>query len=180
MATRPKRAAAAEPAEPPDAERQAAISRRTRAAHTTETAEDYVELIAALIETTGEARVVDIARRRGVAQATVVKTIARLQRDGLISTRPYRAIFLTDSGRRLAAAASARHALVVEFLRCIGVGQEAAERDAEGIEHHVGAETLAAFERVIRERAAEGLTREPGGTSAAADKSLESLRDVKN
>jgi hypothetical protein len=35
-------------------------------------------------------------------------------------------------------------------LAFIGVGEEAALRDAEGIEHHVGEETLAAFERLMR------------------------------
>ena len=40
--------------------------------------EDYVELIAALIEDGNEARQVDIAERLGVAQPTVAKMLARL------------------------------------------------------------------------------------------------------
>ena len=40
----------------PDADRQAANFQRVREAHQTELAEDYVELIADLIDTTGEAR----------------------------------------------------------------------------------------------------------------------------
>ena len=43
-----------------------------------------------------------------------------------------------------------RHQIVVGFLRAIGVDEETAERDAEGIEHHVSEETLRAFERYIR------------------------------
>src|SRR3546814_20310965 len=62
----------------------------------TEIAEDYVELIADLIRTTGEARAVDIARRLAVTQTTVLKTISRLRRDGLVTARPYRPIFLTE------------------------------------------------------------------------------------
>ncbi|HYG89187.1 MAG TPA: iron dependent repressor, metal binding and dimerization domain protein, partial [Azospirillum sp.] len=42
-----------------------------------------------------------------------------------------------------------RHAIVVGFLKAIGVSDETAERDAEGVEHHVSDETLAAFERVM-------------------------------
>ena len=133
----------------PDADRQAANFQRVREAHQTEVAEDYVELIAGLIDTTGEARAADIARRLGVAHPTVVKTIARLQRDGLVLTQPYRAVFLTDAGRAMAERSRHRHELVVGFLKAIGVSDETADRDAEGIEHHVSDETLAAFESVI-------------------------------
>ena len=137
----------------PDAERQAANFQHVREAHQTEVAEDYVELIADLIDTTGEARAADIARRLGVAHPTVVKTIARLQRDGMVETLPYRSIFLTEAGRAMAERSRRRHAIVVGFLKAIGVSDETAERDAEGVEHHVGDETLAAFERVIRDKA---------------------------
>ena len=66
----------------PDVDRQAANFQRVREAHQVELAEDYVELIADLIDATGEARAADIARRLGVSQPTVVKTIGRLQRGG--------------------------------------------------------------------------------------------------
>lgn len=134
----------------PDADQQAANFQRVREAHQTEVAEDYVELIADLIDTTGEARAADIARRLGVAHPTVVKTIARLHRDGLVETQPYRSIFLTEAGRVMAEQARRRHDVVLAFLRVIGVSEETAKRDAEGIEHHVSEETLAIFERFIR------------------------------
>lgn len=134
----------------PDADRQAANFQRVREAHQTELAEDYVELIADLIDTTGEARAADIARRLGVAHPTVVKTIGRLQRDGLVASLPYRSIFLTETGRKMAERCKRRHEVVVNFLKALGVTEETAERDAEGVEHHISEETLAAFERVIR------------------------------
>ena len=124
--------------------------RQTRRARKTEIAEDYVELIADLIDSGGEARAVDIARGLGVSHATVIKTIGRLQRDGLVVTKPYRAIFLTDEGRRLATWSRQRHELVVQFLLAIGVSEETAHADAEGMEHHVSTETLAAFDRFIQ------------------------------
>ncbi len=135
-----------------DADRQAANFQRVRKAHQTEVAEDYVELIADLIDTTGEARATDIAHRLGVAHPTVVKTIARLRRNGLVATKPYRSIFLTDAGRALAEQSRHRHAIVLGFLKAIGVSDETAERDAEGVEHHVSDETLRAFERVMEAR----------------------------
>jgi DtxR family transcriptional regulator, manganese transport regulator len=133
-----------------DEEQRAIPFRCTREAHHTEIAEDYVELIAELIDGQGEARGVDIARRLGVTQATVASTVARLQRVGLVAFAPYRSIFLTEEGRALAERCRRRHEVVLAFLRSIGVSEEAARRDAEGIEHHVGNETLAAFERLTR------------------------------
>ncbi len=123
--------------------------RRTREEHSEETAEDYVELIAALIAETGEARAIDLARRLGVTHVTVGRTIQRLQRDGLVSAQPYRSIFLTDAGRRLAEKSRRRHEIVVNFLRSIGVPESVAQSDAEGIEHHVSEETLAAFLKLL-------------------------------
>ena len=134
---------------PREAEHQADAFQLTREAHRSEINEDYVELIAELIEQKGEARPVEIAERMGVKQPTVTKTLARLQREGLIVRRPYRAVFLTDAGQALAAACRRRHRLVVAFLLALGVDQATAEQDAEGIEHHVSERTLEAFARFI-------------------------------
>jgi len=118
-----------------------------------EIAEDYVELIADLIAEEGEARAVDLAERFGVSNATVNKTLARLQREDLVQTRPYRSIFLTDAGGEMAKASRRRHQIVLGFLHAIGVPAEAAAIDAEGIEHHVSEETLAVFEKIANQKA---------------------------
>lgn len=131
---------------------QAENFRRLRRDHADETAQDYVEAIADLTASTGEARVVDLARRLGVTHVTVNRTLARLQRAGYVNTRPYRAIFLTDTGRKLADESKQRHETVVAFLESLGVAKRIAEMDAEGIEHHVSPETLSAFERRIIKR----------------------------
>jgi DtxR family manganese transport transcriptional regulator len=129
------------------AETQARALRQTRQKHSLETAEDYVEAIAELLETVGEARAVDLARRLGVSHVTVTRTIARLRRDGYTASQPYRAIFLTEKGARLARESRARHELVVDFLRSLGIPENTVQEDAEGIEHHVSAGTLQAFKR---------------------------------
>ncbi len=136
-----------------DAESQAEVFDHVRQAHQMETTEDYAELIDDLIQSHGEARLVDLAERLGVSQPTASKTIARLQRDGFVTSEPYRSIFLTEKGRDLAQASRERHNLVYEFLLCIGVSQEAAQRDSEGVEHHVSKETLEAFQRIIDSQA---------------------------
>jgi DtxR family manganese transport transcriptional regulator len=142
-----RRTAALKPLPPEDD--QAARFVRQREADRTAVAEDYVELIADLLRAEGEARAVDLARRMGVSQATVANTITRLQRDGLVETRPYRGLFLTEAGSELAARAKARHELVVRFLIAVGLDAETAEADAEGLEHHASEKALAAFARFL-------------------------------
>ena len=133
-----------------EAQRRAEQFRRVRDAHQSELAEDYVELIADLIEETGEARIVDLAERLGVTKATVNNAIQRLQRDGLVTSQPYRSIFLTDKGHALAMASRERHQVVRDVLLALGVDADTAEADAEGIEHHVSEPTLAAFRKFLR------------------------------
>ena len=82
-----------------DTGRRAALFKRIRLDHSLEIAEDYIELISDLIETTGEARAVDLASNLGVSKPTVNATIQRLQKDGYVDSKPYRAIFLTQKGK---------------------------------------------------------------------------------
>jgi DtxR family manganese transport transcriptional regulator len=129
---------------------QAESFRRSRRDRASEIAQDYVEAIADLSASLGEARVTDLARRLGVTHVTVNRTLGRLQQAGYVQTKPYRAIFLTDSGKRLAVESKRRHETVAAFLRSLGISEKTSELDAEGIEHHVSPETLAAFERLLK------------------------------
>lgn len=140
------------PAEMPEEPTQARRFGKARTARSAALLEDYAELIADLLAATGEARTVDIARRLGVSHATAVKSIARLKREGLVTSRPYRGVFLTEQGRALAERVGARHRLVVDLLLAVGVPREAAESDAEGIEHHVSDVTLKSFARFLLAR----------------------------
>ena len=145
--TRSKRAARM-----PEAPAQAKRFGKARAEHSTEILEDYVELIADLFAANGEARATDVAARIGVTHPTALKNIARLRREGLVAARPYRGLFLTEAGRKLAETVRARHRLVVDLLVAVGAPRKAAEADAEGMEHHVSKSTLKAFERFLAER----------------------------
>ena len=138
------------PGELPTETTQASRFGKTRTSQSTALLEDYAELIADLLAMNGEARPTDVARRLGVSHATAIKTIARLKREGLATSKPYRGVFLTPQGHELADRVRARHRLVVEVLLALGVPREAAESDAEGIEHHVSESTLAAFSRFLQ------------------------------
>lgn len=126
--------------------------RQTRSNRRLELVEDYVELIADLIDHGGEARQVDIAHRLGVAQPTVAKMLKRLAADGFIQQRRYRGAFLTEAGKELARVSRERHQVVELFLCALGISPETARIDAEGIEHHVSSETLDAFRRFLGAR----------------------------
>ena len=129
--------------------RSAENFRRFRRDRALEAAQDYVEAIAELTAQKGEARVTDLARRLGITHVTVNRTLVRLKREGYVDAKPYRAIFLTEAGRKLAEESKQRHETVLAFLRSLGVPEREAEMDAEGIEHHVGPMTLAAFRTAI-------------------------------
>ncbi|WP_336242813.1 manganese-binding transcriptional regulator MntR [Enterobacter cloacae] len=119
--------------------------RQVREAHRRELIDDYVELISDLILEVGEARQVDMAARLGVSQPTVAKMLKRLASVGLIEMIPWRGVFLTPEGEKLAQESRERHQLVENFLLVLGVSPEIARRDAEGMEHHVSEETLVKF-----------------------------------
>lgn len=126
---------------------QAKGHRQEREDHRLALLHDYVQVIADLIDEEQEARVVDLAARFGVSHVTALKNVERLQREGLAETKPRRAIFLTEDGWKLVKRLRHRYDIVVRFLMSLGVSEDVAHADAEGIEHHVSDETLAAFER---------------------------------
>ncbi len=121
--------------------------------HATETAQDYVEAIDDLIAEHGECRLVEVARKFAVSHVTANRTIARLKRDGYVTSQPYGPISLTPAGKKMAVESRRRHEIVLQFLIALGVRESVAVHDAEGIEHHVSEETLKVMERFTKSRA---------------------------
>ena len=121
--------------------------KKVRDAHKSENTEDYLEIIADLLNVKGEARIVDIASKLDIAQATANKTIQRLQNQGFVKKEPYRSIFLTLKGQQVASISKKRHIIVLTFLKNLGLDIKTAEADAEGIEHHVSDKTLKKMEQ---------------------------------
>lgn len=136
----------------PTPDESSAPHKRTRRDHATETAEDYVEAIAETHKTTGTCRVRDLAIHFGVSHVTVSRIVSRLQAEGLVSTAPYRPVELTARGKRLATTSRNRHETVYQFLVSLGIDEETAAIDAEGMEHHVSPQTLKRFAELTRKR----------------------------
>ncbi|MCA9083886.1 MAG: manganese-binding transcriptional regulator MntR [Planctomycetaceae bacterium] len=126
---------------------------RTRDDHASETAEDYVEAVAELVDTTGNCRVIDLAQHFQVSSVTVSKIISRLNREGYVETKPYGPISLSVKGRKLASHCRKRHDVVHRFLLALGVSEQTAVIDSEGIEHHVSKETLRCMQEFIDQAA---------------------------
>ena len=121
--------------------------KKVRNAHRNENTEDYLELIADLLNQNGEARIVDIAEKLDIAQSTTNKTIKRLLKQGYIKKEPYRSIFLTLKGQIIASNSKKRHKIVYDFLKNLGLDHNTASVDSEGIEHHVSKKTLIKMDR---------------------------------
>jgi Mn-dependent DtxR family transcriptional regulator len=123
--------------------------------------EDYLEVIFELIEQKGYATSVDISEYLSVSAPSVTKMLQKLDGSRYLNYEKYRGISLTNEGAKIAKSMRERHSLLVEFLKMIGVAEDIANKDAEGIEHHLHLETLVKLEGFVR---AKGLS----GTSKAA------------
>ena len=104
--------------------------------------EDYVEAIQEISEIKGDVKNADLSIHFGVSQATINKNLKRLISSKLATSEPYRSIFLTDKGKKLAAISKEKHEIVYQFLIKLCVSKKTAQYDSEGIEHHVSDETL--------------------------------------
>jgi DtxR family transcriptional regulator, manganese transport regulator len=115
----------------------------------TDRMEDYLEVIYELVEQKGYATTVDISNFLNVSSSSVTKMMQRLDETGYLKYEKYRGIRLTEEGIRIAQNIRNRHGLLAEFFRIIGVDEESANNDAEGIEHHLHPETIRKLEEFI-------------------------------
>lgn len=105
--------------------------------------EDYLETIAALFRTHGEARVTDIAERLSVSKAGVSQALRTLSEKQLVHYRPYVSPTLTDDGLRIAERVQRRHDVMKQFLiRVLLLDPVQAETNACRLEHAVDKEVL--------------------------------------
>ncbi len=116
---------------------------------TTDAMEDYLEVMYELIQKKGYATTVDIANYLHVSSPSVTKMVKRLDKMGYLIYEKYRGLQLTPDGIAVAKNIHKSHDLLVEFLKMIGIDEEIANRDAEGIEHHLHPQTMEKLEEFI-------------------------------
>ena len=117
---------------------------------TTDAMEDYLEVMYELIQKKGYATTIDIANYLHVSSPSVTKMVKRLDKMGYLVYEKYRGLQLTSEGIAVAKNIHKNHGLLVEFLKMIGIDEEIANRDAEGIEHHLHPQTMEKLEEFIK------------------------------
>ena len=115
----------------------------------TDRMEDYLEIIYELVQQKGYATSVDITECLNVSAPSVTKMMRRLDLKGYLEYEKYRGIRLTNQGKVVAENIRKKHKLLTEFFKIIGVNEDIANQDAEGIEHHLHAETLEKLEQFL-------------------------------
>jgi Mn-dependent DtxR family transcriptional regulator len=112
--------------------------------------EDYLEVIYELIQQKGYATTVDISKYLNVSSPSVTKMVQRLDESGHLNYEKYRGISLTYEGILVAKSIRERHGLLADFFKMIGVDEDSANKDAEGIEHYLHPETLKKLEEFVK------------------------------
>ena len=110
--------------------------------------EDYLEAIYNLNEEKGYVSAADISERLAVKPPTVSNMVRNLADKGYLEHKRYRGMRLTASGERLAKSVLSRHQVISALSTMLGVDDQTAYIDTEGIEHHVHPATVKRFERL--------------------------------
>jgi DtxR family transcriptional regulator, manganese transport regulator len=110
--------------------------------------EDYLEAIYNLNEEKGYVSTADISERLGVKPPTVSSMVSNLAKKGFLEHERYRGMRLTSAGEKIARSVIKRHQVISELISMLGVDDQTAYVDTEGIEHHVHPSTLHRFERL--------------------------------
>jgi len=124
------------------------LARTTLLRRETPRAEDYLEVVYDLIHEKGYATTSDISERLNVKPPTVSNMVGKLAAKGYLKHERYRGMNLTEHGENVARSVIRRHEVISELLSMIGVADDVAYEDTEGIEHHVQPTTIRRIERL--------------------------------
>ena len=126
-----------------------------KAAHTTKKVasttreEDYLEVIAELVELKGYATTLDVSRFMNVSPPSVTKMLQKLDEKKYLEYEKYHGINLTNMGKQVADGIRRKHSTLLEFFEILGIGKEIANQDTEGLEHHLNDRTIRQLRKYI-------------------------------
>lgn len=115
-----------------------------------ESTEDHLERIQELVDQKGYARVADMAISLGLSRSAVSNMVRRLAGRGFVNYEKYRGFTLTPEGRAVANHIKVRHQTLADLLHLLGLPAETVDQEVEVIEHHLKAETLRVFSKLVR------------------------------
>ena len=122
---------------------------KTKKTSSTISEEDYLEVIAELVELKGYATTLDISRFMNVSPPSVTKMLQKLDEKKYLEYEKYHGINLTDIGRQVADTIRRKHSTLLEFFEILNVGKGIANQDTEGLEHHLNDKTIRQLRKFI-------------------------------
>jgi len=122
---------------------------KTKKTSSTISEEDYLEVIAELVELKGYATTLDISRFMNVSPPSVTKMLQKLDEKKYLEYEKYHGINLTDIGRQVADTIRRKHSILLEFFEILNVGKGIANQDTEGLEHHLNDKTIRQLRKFI-------------------------------
>ncbi len=121
----------------------------TKKVSSTTREEDYLEVIAELVELKGYATALDISRFMNVSPPSVTKMLQKLDEKKYLEYEKYHGINLTDMGKQVADTIRRKHSTLLEFFEILNIGKEIANQDTEGLEHHLNPKTIRQLRKYI-------------------------------
>ena len=123
----------------------------TAATETTPVIEEYLECIYKLQEKGSAARTSDIVKALKVAPGTVTNTVKWMEKENLVTHKPYKGVKLTERGMKIALQVIRKHRLSERLLVDILHMDPAKVHDAAcKLEHSITEEMLPPLERALR------------------------------
>ena len=122
---------------------------KTKKTSSTISEEDYLEVIAELVELKGYATTLDISRFMNVSPPSVTKMLQKLDEKKYLEYEKYHGINLTHIGRQVADTIRRKHSTLLEFFEILNVGKGIANQDTEGLEHHLNDKTIRQLRKFI-------------------------------
>ena len=122
---------------------------KTKKTRSTTSEEDYLEVIAELVELKGYATTLDISRFMNVSPPSVTKMLQKLDEKKYLEYEKYHGINLTDIGKQVADTIRRKHSTLLEFFEILNVGKGIANQDTEGLEHHLNDKTIRQLRKFI-------------------------------
>jgi DtxR family Mn-dependent transcriptional regulator len=112
--------------------------------------EEYLECIFKLQEKSGVARTNDIVKSLGVVPGTVTNTVEWLEKEGLVTHKPYKGVKLTEKGRKIALQVIRRHRLSERLLTDIlHIEWDKVHEAACKLEHGITDEIIRPLEKAL-------------------------------
>lgn len=114
-----------------------------------ESAENYLECILKLKETTPRVRSIDIVNELGFSKPSVSIAMKNLKENGYITIADNGTIDLTEKGYHIASKTYEKEKTFTKLLMSFGVSEEQAQIDACRIEHIISEESFKAVKKYL-------------------------------